>query len=375
MKDLKYFENLDGWRVICFLMVFFFHSFFTTDAAILNSESYQFIKKDVFGNGNIGVNFFFVLSGFLITYLLLKEKHQNAQINIGKFIMRRVLRIWPLYFFCVIFGFFIFPFLKSMTGETPNETAELWSYLTFTSNFNVIKNGLPDSSSLGVLWSIAIEEQFYFIWPFIVYFLPQKKVIYPILFFINAHLIFVAYHQNDYMQLEHHSLSCSGDIALGALGAYLIFNSISFVTFFKQLNRWVILFIYVGFGALFFFRDELKNGSTWFGYIDRITIGIFILGIILEQSFSEKSFFKMSKFKVFSSLGKYTYGMYALHFIAILITIKLIPKLYDNTNFWSIFIVETLVSLLITILISIISYKLLEKPFLNLKRKFNAISE
>lgn len=375
MKNINYFENLDGWRVICFLMVFLFHSFYTVDPTILSSSTYLFWKKDVFGNGNIGVNFFFVISGFLITYLLLKEKHQNNQISIKMFIYRRVLRIWPLYFFCVFFGFFIFPFLKSFFGETPNESAELWSYLTFTSNFNIIKNGLPDSSSLGVLWSIAIEEQFYFIWPFIVFMLPQKQLIFPILFFILIHLVFVAFNHHDYMQLEHNSISCSGDIAIGALGAYCVFNSMNFVNFFKKLSYILILLIYTCFTLIFFFRDELRDNTNWYIYIDRIFLAFLILFIILEQTFSEKSLFKMSKFKRFSSLGKYTYGMYALHFIGILITIKLIPKVYDNTSFWSIFIAEFIVSLALTVFLSMVCYKYLENPFLKLKRKFKAISD
>lgn len=61
-------------------------------------------------------------------------------------------------------------------GQTPNETAHIFYYLTFLNNFDFIKNGLPDSSNLGVLWSIAIEEQFYFIWPIILSFIPIKKM-------------------------------------------------------------------------------------------------------------------------------------------------------------------------------------------------------
>lgn len=144
MKDKIYFENLDGLRFLCFLSVFFFHSFHTEYSYISNSEAYQFIKIDIFGNGNLGVNFFFVLSGFLITYLLIQEKRTNGQINLKKFWMRRVLRIWPLFYFAVFFGFFIFPLLKSAFGQVPNETATLGYYLAFLNNFDFIKNGSPE---------------------------------------------------------------------------------------------------------------------------------------------------------------------------------------------------------------------------------------
>ena len=126
-----HFENLDGLRFLCFLSVFFFHSFHTDFDSIKSTSIFQLIKRDIFGNGNLGVNFFFVLSGFLITYLLIEEKKLNGQINIKKFWIRRMLRIWPLFYLCVIIGFFIFPVLKSSFGQQPKETAFIGYYLTF----------------------------------------------------------------------------------------------------------------------------------------------------------------------------------------------------------------------------------------------------
>ena len=93
-----YFKNLDGLRFLCFLTVFFYHSFQTESANVKSSSVYQFIKFGLAENGFLGVNFFFVLSGFLITYLLIKEKELNKNINIPNFWVRRILRIWPLYF-------------------------------------------------------------------------------------------------------------------------------------------------------------------------------------------------------------------------------------------------------------------------------------
>jgi len=92
-KKKIYFENLDGLRFLCFLSVFFFHSFHTEFDYIRNDSLYIFFKKDVFGNGSLGVNFFFVLSGFLITFLLIEEKALNGQINLKNFWIRRILRI------------------------------------------------------------------------------------------------------------------------------------------------------------------------------------------------------------------------------------------------------------------------------------------
>ncbi|MBK8471912.1 MAG: acyltransferase [Sphingobacteriales bacterium] len=97
----------------------------------------------------------------MITYLLIAEKQLNHQIDVPRFWLRRILRIWPLYYCCVLFGFYAFPMLKTLLGQTPNETATVGYYLAFLSNFDLIAQGLPDASILGVLWSVAVEEQFY----------------------------------------------------------------------------------------------------------------------------------------------------------------------------------------------------------------------
>ena len=150
-KKKIYFENLNGLRFLCFLSVFFYHSFYHDDPNLDGNETLNFIERHIFNNGNLGVNFFFVLSGFLITYLLIEERKLLGKIDIKSFWIRRLLRIWPLYFACVAFGFVAIPFLKQLFGQTSNETASLLSFLTFTSNFDAIKSGMPDSSILGVL--------------------------------------------------------------------------------------------------------------------------------------------------------------------------------------------------------------------------------
>ncbi|HET6225892.1 MAG TPA: acyltransferase [Bacteroidia bacterium] len=369
MKKRIYFENLDGLRFLCFLSVFFFHSFHTEHADILNSKTYHFLKKDVFGNGNIGVNFFFVLSGFLITYLLIEEKRLNGQVNLGRFWLRRILRIWPLFYFCVFFGFVIFPWVKQAFGQVPNETATPIYYLTFLNNFDFIQKGLPDSSVLGVLWSIAVEEQFYLIWPIILFLFPERKLWIPFVIILAGNLIFRAFN-NKYIMHEYHSLSCIGDMTIGALGAWLMTVSDKFKKRIEGLSRMQIAGVYLVFIVIFFFRDELLMGNATVRIFERLFIASCILLIILEQTFAENSFFKMAKFKAISKLGIITYGLYCLHFIGILITTTLTKKLGVNTQLWQVFFIDTPVALLISVIICKLSYKYYETPFLKLKERF-----
>lgn len=365
-----FFENLDGLRFFCFLSVFFYHSFHTDYGYISSHKIYRLIKFDVFGNGNLGVNFFFVLSGFLITYLLIDEVKSNGKINILNFWLRRVLRIWPLFYACVCFGFFVFPVLKSAFGQTPNETANIVYYLTFLNNFDFINNGLPDASILGVLWSVAIEEQFYFCWPLILFVLPVRNYWLVFTAIILQSLVFRFYNA-DYLSHEHHTLSCIGDMAVGGFGAWLVQQKETIKHRLTLLSRPTIGMIYASFICLYFFRDELLLDKGILSVVERLIIGLVILLIILEQNYSKHSFFKLSKLKTISKLGKITYGLYCLHFIGILITTTLTQKFNFNTHLWQVLVIESLVSLGLTILIATISYKFYEKPFLRLKERFS----
>ena len=90
-----FFPNLEGLRFFAFFVVFINHAF--ASLGYYNpSKTFVFVRTHFLLNGNLGVSFFFVLSGFLITYLLLKEKELTGKINIKNFYLRRVLRIWPL---------------------------------------------------------------------------------------------------------------------------------------------------------------------------------------------------------------------------------------------------------------------------------------
>lgn len=373
MKKKIYFENLDGLRFICFLSVFFFHSFHTEFEYIKESEVYQFITHRLFANGNLGVNFFFVLSGFLITYLLIVEKKLNGQINLGKFWIRRILRIWPLFFACVIFGFYIFPILKTAFGGIPEETASIGYYLTFTNNFDFIQKGLPDASVLGVLWSVAIEEQFYLVWPVILFLLPVKRYWIAFATVIGASLIFRGFN-DDYMMREYHTLSCIGDMAMGALGAWMVSEKREMMTYFKALKRPMILLLYASMLAVFLFREELLMSYPVTRIFERIFIAALMLLIILEQNYSENSFFKLSRSRRISWLGTISYGLYCLHFIGILIAINITKILGINNGLWSVVLLETVLALIFTIIISAVSYRFFETPFLNVKKKFSYIT-
>lgn len=369
-KSQIFFPNLDALRFFCFLSVFFFHSFATAYEAISTDPAYQLVKYRLFGNGNLGVNFFFVLSGFLITYLLLAEKTTFQKVHIGNFYMRRVLRIWPLFYFCVFFGFVLFPVLKRLLGDTPQETANPWYYLFFINNFDFIRKGIPDSSVLSILWSVAIEEQFYLFWPLVVGFTRRRWLPYIFGLLLLASFAFRLFRSGDPTVVEHHTLSCISDLTVGGIGALLSFQSARFLEGIRNLPRLLLVVLYACVAACFLFRQELFEHNALTIALDRLVISVLFLAVILEQNFCDRSLFQFKSLKTISRLGQYTYGLYCLHMIGILIAATVLKKLGWNRELWQVFLLEGGLSLIITILLAYTSYHFFEKRFLLLKNRF-----
>jgi len=120
--------------------------------------------------GHLGVTIFFVLSGFLITSILVEQRHQKLGHYLAVFYQRRSLRIFPLYYAYVALLGLAFVFAGRPLGFDTN-----WPYLiTYTTNFAPLDPNWFSSAFYGHLWSLGVEEQFYLLWPFLIYFLSPK---------------------------------------------------------------------------------------------------------------------------------------------------------------------------------------------------------
>ncbi len=369
-KSKIFFPNLDGLRFICFLAVFLYHCNETIFPKISNPKIVS-VLNFLFRNGNLGVNIFFVLSGFLITFLLLKEKEFQNTISLKKFYLRRILRIWPLFYLCVFLGFIVFPFLKYRMVPSPFELSDFWSYLFFIGNFNFIKiwPSPPDALNLLVLWSVAIEEQFYFTWPIIIKYFSKKNYPFIFLLIILTTLVFRSFFTTNYPVLHFHTLSVIGDMALGGLAAYGCSSPTLFYNLIINMKRSFIIALYCFTVVLILCKDYIFFYPVAI-IVERLILGSLFAFIIAEQNFAKNSFFKFSRFKIISGLGIYTYGLYCLHFFGILIIEKVIDKFQISVNNLFSSIVFSLAALLVTIVLSYFSYHLFEKWFLRLKENF-----
>jgi len=375
-KTKIFFPNLDGLRFVSFLVVFLYHGHLSIFSYLKDSSPQVYnVIEFICRHGNLGVNFFFVLSGFLITYLLIKEKEFTGRIHVPNFYIRRILRIWPLYYLCVFVGFVGFAMLKKMSGEPIVENANPWYYIFFSANFDIMHTWpeKPDALLLSVLWSVAVEEQFYLTWPLILSVIPLKnfRFVFPSIMLLSLLFRFFYNGNNDHeFAIRYfHTFSVIGDMALGGLFAYLVSYENKFKLFITNMNRLLIILVYVLTLVFTLFKDEIFAGGIPVIF-ERIVIASLFGMIILEQNYAKHSFYKMSKLKTISQLGIYTYGLYCLHFLGLYFAIKIMNMLRLDGSISSISFSMIVLALIISVVISLLSYHFYEKWFLRLKDKF-----
>lgn len=355
-------------------MVFICHFFgyinYSTNSVLENTLINRFIME-----GHLGVNLFFVLSGFLITYLLFVEKNKNGKINISYFYMRRILRIWPIYFLVLAISFFLIPFLTNQ--YSPTETKEhLPYYLLFINNFDRIYTNFAGTSndSLGVLWSIAVEEQFYLFWPLLLSIINKKYYMPLFVSIIIASLIFRTFHAGDYAMLYFNTLSVMSDLAVGAILAYISFYETRFFVSVQNCKKLFIAGVYILLILAVFYFKKWSQINLFTQVTERLVFAVLFAFVIGEQCYAKNSVFKLVKLKNLSQLGIISYGLYSLHLYSISIIQKFNISMGYNTLGTELFYTELFIAFGISVVVCYLSYHLYEKKILRYKTKFITIN-
>jgi peptidoglycan/LPS O-acetylase OafA/YrhL len=374
-----FFPNLDAIRTIAFLFVFSEHVLWGAIKKIqLEGEFLNHFVYNLFSNGALGVSIFFVLSGFLITYLILNEIELNGKLDVVSFYKRRFLRIWPLYLLLLVFIFFVYPLLVNYFNlfyfENP---ANKWMYFAFLSNFDMIRLFNESKESFmqtGVTWSVAIEEQFYLIWPLIFLIINKRLTPVVFIFIILFSIVFRYYHCENPTYIYFHTFGVFGDLALGGFLAWMALYFPNQLSRLLPQNYYLKVLIYL-FGIFFVLSNDYFISKPEWRSVNRFLSTLFFVYVLADQNFTESVKFKFSNLKFLSYLGKWTYGMYLLHPIAFLL-MQYVYALFNiseepflNRLFFAIFTMG------FTILISFISFRYFESPFLKLKNKFAYISK
>ncbi len=347
-------------------MVFLHHAFPHDPSFWARLGLPLFLARVVAGigaTGAFGVSLFFVLSSYLITELLLREKDLMGTLDLRSFYIRRILRIWPLYFAFLALAVglqWIVP------GQHVTWRAGMW-FSFLAGNWFIVFHGFP-SSVIFPLWSVSIEEQFYITWPAVVRKVNETTMLIfagLLLVAATASRIYLGMHRalegdvwcNTFVQLD--------PIAAGILIAVLLKGEIPRLSKRARTAMTLAGVTALALGSLYFGikNDPLTTTRIVFGYPSVALGGALLLLAVLRTSTGGGN-------RVLIYLGRISYGLYVFHVLGLLVSDHAV---HDQTANLFRYSLRVGVALTATIALAAVSYRWLETPFLSLKQRFTHV--
>jgi peptidoglycan/LPS O-acetylase OafA/YrhL len=331
--------------------------------ASLNRASLpQHIVRSIFDFGWTGVDLFFVLSGFLITGILLRSR--EAENYFSAFYARRVLRIFPLYYFSL----FVL-FLLVMPNFADAHPPEFWRKIAY---FAYIQNWLAPQQWMGQYWTLAVEEQFYLAWPLVVFCFPRERVL---RIAVGASILalvlrfsMLAWQVDPEVILEN-TFTRMDALLIGATCACLLQED-RWARRLRDQAKWLGFSPAVVIPALYlvdrnlYRKDPLISGV---GYtLIALSYGALLLS--LASTAGERSALqRLFGSSILRTLGKYSYAAYIWHILVRVLVDHFERGVLHVSLVW---FVQIPLLIGLTVLASMLSYAVIERPFLSLKRYF-----
>lgn len=375
--------QLDGLRFFAFFLVFMRHYNPMPDSFKANHGLLWAIEKKFFAFGWIGVDFFLCLSSFLLTSLIIMEYRKTGQFSIKNFLIRRMLRIWPLYYLILLLAFVILPFLNYLCP--PLHSPEYHLYVKqhllpltlFLGNFSYAFFANSLTAVVSPLWSVSLEEQFYVFCPLVLLILLPKNKIWFIAFFtlmICLSLIvrfYIIANAIPYPTIWVFSLARLEPFAMGALLSYFYLS-----------NRFKHYSIYAFFAFIFsILLFKLLMASSYseysnYWYLFGIDLACLLMIYAVIQSKTLAKFFSI---QFLTWLGKISFGLYVFHKIVIyFMDVTILPHFYNIIDVYhrpfQFYLFSFCLTLIGTVIVAALSYYYFERYFLKFKNSFTTIS-
>jgi len=319
--------------------------------------------------GPLGVVLFFVLSGFLITYLLFVEKSTTGRISAGRFYIRRILRIWPLYYLVVTLGLFVLPRIASLHPFAGRISGDFIASIVMMYGFlpNVALVLYPPIPLISQAWSVGSEEQFYLIWPWIIR--RSRGTYRPLIATIAIYgvLLVIMFFARRWFNstlvralaglLGTLSIDC---MAIGGIAAvaYLRRERFLSIVFDRRLQLVVYVVLLVMLAKGFTLPDRLHY---------HIYAPLFAF-VILNLACNERTIISLEAAPL-NYLGKISYGLYMYHGFAIAITFKVLSLWHMERAV----VLQYVGTFATTIVAAAISYHAIEYPILRKKYAFSSV--
>lgn len=354
-KEIK---GLDGVRALAVISVVLTHiNFF----GALSEKGYFPAQAIPLVSGGTGVQAFFVLSGFLITRLLIEEFKETSRISIRNFVIRRTLRIFPLYiFFLIVITIF----------HVSGSNITTWESLTYA--YAYVYNFVPSdvyTPILGHTWSLAVEEHFYLVWPALFFFLVKehRAALVSILVLLIAaapavHIILIKLGVGDNYFVERWTFVAGSAIASGCLLAILL----DIHTFAERLRKIASKRFFLAIGVLFYANSTYLLVDSWIvanivhPHLRMIGITFLLAWLYTNQASTVTAVLEIKPLKY---VGIISYGVYMYQGLFLSTGPDRAP---DST--WP---PSPEVGLILLAITAPLSYRFIEKPFLRLKSQFS----
>jgi peptidoglycan/LPS O-acetylase OafA/YrhL len=380
-----YFKNLDGIRFIAALLVLLQHSYgFKQDY----SPAGSFLSRCFADTGRIGVNLFFVLSGFLISYLLLVEKDSTGTVSYRSFYIRRILRIWPLYLGYGLILTFLSPYVVEKLGwwndtDFPMMMLNLVFLVFFAVNFQIAFVG-TNRGMFEISWSVCIEEQFYLVWPFLINTFRKKlrallvvmfsiSIVVRIFFVFLLPLFYPAWPAEKVFLMNYVLIFDKLDLFGGGLFAALLYrNRENYKAFFKVAFRPLIQVV-VAITALLYALSIIKPENKWFQLFADHYICDILFGYVLLAAIAENSVYRL-EYPLLKTLGRISFGIYLFHTAICQFVLLFFRKFIGHPEWRLVYdLCYPLACLAVTGTVAYISYTYYEMWFLKKKKKFELV--
>ncbi|MFV0335694.1 MAG: acyltransferase family protein [Tropicimonas sp.] len=346
--DTRFFGCLDGLRFLCITAVLFHHS------PLMSTYSPVSILAS---RGFLGVDFFFVLSGFLITTLLLREERRKGRFSLAGFYRRRALRILPVYFLVVtaVGGYYVL--VKGVPGA-----GELWiHYYLFLSNF--LTSDIP---LLGVSWSLSVEEQYYLVWPLLLLVTPRRILpgILVVLIALNVAIsagwfgfLGVAPPEVGHLRFALPN-STYAPILIGSLLAFALNRPEGFGMLYR-LGGWrhapLVALALLLAALLLLPRNVLGLPNL----VLHLSMACLLASVVMRE---QNSLTPVLSWAPLRRIGQISYGLYLYHLIGLDLVNRLLPEALTASGLF-VFVAYFAVS----VAIAEVSFRYYETPFLRLR--------
>ena len=363
-----YRPELDSLRFFAFFGVFVFHVVpndpqFYQAHPILPQFAVPWVCA-VASAGAYGVDLFFALSAYLITTLLIREEKVRGSIDTVAFYVRRILRIWPLYFFFIAVAALVPVWDRTQHLGWPFVAG----YLLLSGNWVYVFLGMPHSIA-SPLWSVSIEEQFYLVWPLALRRLSRRQLVFAaigLLVLANMVRVFLVFSHVLGAAVEYNTLARIDAIAFGVLVAYFLGSEAPFLSL---LSRAALAIACLGLWCIVASQTNL-NAQTEVApvmgtLLGRPLVALAAAGLLVAVIGAPAVGARALTGSWLTYLGRISYGLYVYHAAGLLLAWHLF-----RGNSVKIYAAYALTGFGLTVLFSALSYRWLESPFLKMKERF-----